>query len=194
LLAAAESPEFWGTWISVYVILSLLTGARTEELRELRWDHVVAHDKESGRWRPITEVSWDHKKFAIHVWRSVRATGDTKTRKSRRTIALPRRCVAALRAWQPIQVERMPEAIRIIIVLVFTSDTGESFNKDTVLRAFRLIIATAGITGKRWTPRELRHTFVSVQKVACPLSRSHNWRAIARRRPQRRSTGIRSGP
>ncbi|GAA5772309.1 hypothetical protein [Streptosporangium roseum] len=31
------------------------------------------------------------------VWRSVRAGGDTKTEKSRRTLALPRLCVDALR-------------------------------------------------------------------------------------------------
>ena len=34
------------------------------------------------------------------VWRSVREYGDTKTRKSRRSLALPRRCVEALRAHQ----------------------------------------------------------------------------------------------
>jgi hypothetical protein len=34
----------------------------------------------------------------VMVWRSVRAGGDTETRKSRRTLALPARCVEALRA------------------------------------------------------------------------------------------------
>jgi integrase len=79
LLATADSPEFCKTWIGVHVVLSLLTGARTEELRELRWDHVVAYDKAGGKWRPVTEAGWDYEQFAVHVWRSVRATGDTKT-------------------------------------------------------------------------------------------------------------------
>jgi integrase len=162
LLATAASPEFCETWIGIYVILSLLTGARTEELRELRWDHVVAYDENTTRWRPVTEAGWDHDQFAIYVWRSVRATGDTKTRKSRRTIALPRRCVLALRTWQRRQADELSPAARKPIVLVFTKDTGARLDKDTVLRAFRGIIRAAGLDYSPWTPREMRHTFVSV--------------------------------
>jgi hypothetical protein len=33
----------------------------------------------------------------VAVWRSVRACGDIKTRESRRTLAMPKRCVDALR-------------------------------------------------------------------------------------------------
>ena len=62
----------------------MLTGARTEELRALRWEHVRAE--------PIGTVP-PH----IEVWRSVRFDGDTKTKKSRRTLALPARCIEALR-------------------------------------------------------------------------------------------------
>lgn len=65
-----------------YIVLSLLTGARTEELRALRWEH----------------VHLDHPTPHVEVWRSVRSDGDTKTRRSRRTLALPHRCVEALRA------------------------------------------------------------------------------------------------
>jgi len=162
LLATADSPEFCKTWIGVYVILSLLTGARTEELRELRWDHVVAYDETASRWRAVTEAGWDYRQFAIYVWHSVRATGDTKTRKSRRTIALPRRCVLALRAWQGRQADELPASPRKPIVLVFTKDTGARLDKDTVLRAFRSIIAAAELDYSPSTPRELRHTFVSV--------------------------------
>jgi len=35
--------------------------------------------------------------MASVVWHSVRASGDTKTRKSRRTLELPQRCADALR-------------------------------------------------------------------------------------------------
>jgi hypothetical protein len=39
----------------------------------------------------------DHERFAIYVWRSVRANGDTKTEKSPRTLELPAQADEALR-------------------------------------------------------------------------------------------------
>jgi integrase len=36
------------------------------------------------------------------------------------------------------------------------------YDKDTVRRAFRKVTAAAGLNPREWTPRELRHTFVSV--------------------------------
>jgi integrase len=66
-----------------YIVVSLLTGGRTEELRALRWEHV--HLEADGAVPPHVEV-----------WRSVRVGGDTKTRKSRRTLALPERCIQVL--------------------------------------------------------------------------------------------------
>jgi integrase len=62
LLAAAEN-----TSLHAYIVVSLLTGARTEELRALTWSY----------------VDLDSDPPFIMVWRSVRAGGDTKTRKSR---------------------------------------------------------------------------------------------------------------
>jgi hypothetical protein len=49
---------------------------------------------------------------AIYVWRSERHGGDMKTRKSRRTIALPQRCVVALREYRkrPAQERLYPAA------------------------------------------------------------------------------------
>jgi integrase len=55
--------------LHAYIVVSLLTGARTEELRALTWSY----------------VDLDSDPPFIMVWRSVRAGGDTKTRKSRRT-------------------------------------------------------------------------------------------------------------
>jgi len=84
LLAAAASTVLF----HAYVTVSLLTGARTEELRALTWNHVDLDGRpEADSPRPP----------AIEVWRSVREGGDTKTPKSRRTLALPARCVDALR-------------------------------------------------------------------------------------------------
>lgn len=69
-----------------YIVLSLLSGGRTEELRELRWEHVH-----------LERTSVDDEKIGRTTkWRSVRRGGDTKTRRSRRTLALPQRCVDAL--------------------------------------------------------------------------------------------------
>jgi integrase len=76
LLAAAE-----GTQLHAYIVVSLLTDARTEELLPLTW----------------SLVNLDSDPPCIMVWRSVRSGGDTKTRKSRRTLELPRRCVETLR-------------------------------------------------------------------------------------------------
>ena len=90
LLAAAKDHPRLGA----YVILSLTTGIRTEEARALRWDHVDLDGDPEAR-SPVPP--------SIAVWRSVRLHGDTKTEKSRRTLALPRNAVTALREhrkWQ----------------------------------------------------------------------------------------------
>lgn len=50
---------------------------------------MVAWVEDKGEWQPVTEADFDHEKFTIYVWRSVRATDDTKTSKSRRTLELP---------------------------------------------------------------------------------------------------------
>jgi integrase len=83
VLQAAERSR-----MHAYIVVSLLTGARTEELRALTWDHVDLDGEPDGRLPVPPHVA---------VWRSVRAGGDTKTGRSRRTLALPKRCVDALR-------------------------------------------------------------------------------------------------
>ncbi|MGN9784950.1 hypothetical protein ACTMTF_26200 [Nonomuraea sp. ZG12] len=92
MLKAAESSE-----LHAYVVLSLTTGVRTEEARALRWDHVVAWIPSLKAWHPVTEAGFKHKRFAIYVWRADRVGGDTKTRKSRRTLELPKLAAEALR-------------------------------------------------------------------------------------------------
>jgi hypothetical protein len=57
VLTAAEQAE---PWFPAYVTLSLLAGARTEELRALTWSHVVAYDKARQEWRPVIEVGREH--------------------------------------------------------------------------------------------------------------------------------------
>ncbi|TDB71154.1 tyrosine recombinase XerC [Micromonospora sp. KC723] len=142
LLTAAE-----GSSLHAYIVVTLLTGARTEELRALTWAHV-----------DLTGKPYDDPPVppSIQVWRSVRADGDTKTKKSRRTLALPARCVTALTTHHERQGE--PPAAR----LVFTTAAGTALDRHNVLRAFRPVVAKAGLDPPGWTPRELRHSFVSL--------------------------------
>jgi integrase len=146
-----------------YVVVSLLTGIRTEEARALRWSHVVAWVEDENEWQPVTEVGFDHKKFAIYVWRSVRANGDTKTSKSRRTLQLPDQAAKALKEHRTRQIQERLAAGPLWHEhdLVFTSQTGQPLDDANVRRAFRSITKRAGL-GTNWTPRELRHSFVSI--------------------------------
>jgi site-specific recombinase XerD len=45
---------------------------------------------------------------------------------------------------------------------VFASQTGTELDAANVRRAFRKITAAAGLNPADWTPRELRHSFVSL--------------------------------
>jgi integrase len=158
-LALMEAAK--GTRLEAYIILSLLAGLRTEEARALRWDHVVVWT--GGQWQPVTEAGFDHEQLAVFVWRSDRAGGDTKTLKSRRTLALARRCAAALREQKIRQVADRLAAGRLWQDhnLVFASTIGTPLDDHNVRRQFRKITESAGL-GSTWVPRELRHTFVSL--------------------------------
>ncbi|MGH3226555.1 MAG: site-specific integrase [Streptosporangiaceae bacterium] len=150
-----------GTRLEAYIILSLLTGLRTEEIRALRWDHVVAWV--GGQWQPAAEAGFGREQLAVFVWRADRAGGDTKTPKSRRTLALPRRCAEAL------QEHRVRQAEDRLVAgplwqdndLVFASTVGTPMDDHNVRRMFRAVTEDAGL-GTGWVPRELRHTFVSL--------------------------------
>ena len=133
--------------LHAYVVVSLLTGIRTEEARALRWSHVVAWVDEDAAWRPVTEAGFDHERFAIYVWRSVRANGDTKTEKSRRTLELPdpgRR--GAPRAPRRQAKERLPAGpLWQDHGLVFASQAGTPLDASHVRRAFKAITRKAGL-------------------------------------------------
>jgi integrase len=156
LMAAAQ-----GTRLEAYVVLSLLSGVRTEEARALRWDHVVACV--SGQWVPVSEAGFDHEQVAVFVWRAERAGGDTKTPESRRTLALPHKCVEALREHRVRQAQDrlMAGPLWQDHGLVFASAVGTPMDDHNVRRMFRTITEEAGL-GAGWVPREMRHTFVSL--------------------------------
>ena len=150
-------------WLYAYVTLSVLTGVRTEEARALQWSHIVAWVEDAGQWQPVTTAGFDHEKLAVYVWRSVRAGGDTKTKKSRRTLEVPDEVARAL-----CQHHRKQAAKRLRAGetwqdhdLVFCTRNGKPLAAGNVRRAFRSITNAADI-GEDWTPRELRHTFVSI--------------------------------
>jgi integrase len=115
------------------------------EARALTWEHV---DLDAG---------------TISVWRSVRAHGDTKTNRSRRTLKLPEIAVEALRAQGRRQAAERAEAGVLWQEhgLVFTTSVGTGYESHNLRRDFRRVTAAAGL-GARWVPKELRTSFVSM--------------------------------
>ena len=97
------------------------------------------------------------------VLRSVRAHGETKTERSRRTPGLPAVAVQALRAWTGSQAgERLAAGDGWRDTgLVFTSHLGAALDAGNVRKMFKRVCTEAG-TGDGRTPRELRTTFVSL--------------------------------
>jgi integrase len=149
LMAAAE-----GSPLGAYVVLCLLTGIRAEEARALTWEHVDL-DGDPAVVPPVPPH--------VAVWRSVRAHGDTKTEKSKRTLRLPERAVAALREHMARQAEHQLIAGDLWQEhdLVFSSSVGTPLDAANVRRAFKKITTAAGL-GNNWKPLELRTSFVSL--------------------------------
>jgi integrase len=112
--------------------------------RALRWENVDLGDTGEESPHPAS----------VEVWRSVRAQRDTKTVKSRRTLALPRLAMLALVALRECEPNSPGD-------LVFRTATGRPLDAANVRRQFHAVCRTAGV-GEKWTPRELRHTFVSL--------------------------------
>ncbi|MBP2321478.1 integrase [Kibdelosporangium banguiense] len=153
--AVLKEAEADDSTLGSYIVVSLLTGARTEEARPLYWEHVdlVGQPDETPPVLPH-----------IDVWRSVRAGGDTKTRKSRRSLALAQRAVNALQAQkirQAVQREQAGSKWQDNNV-VFASEVGTELDSANVRRGVRRILKAAGLKADEWTPRELRHSFVSL--------------------------------
>lgn len=135
-------------WLHAYVVLLLTTGIRPEEARALRWDHL------------------DLKAGTVAIWRSDRAGGDTKTKRSRRTLKLPEIALSALRERKAAQAADRLEAGELWhdTGLVFTTTIGTMLDQHNIRREFRQVTKAAGL-GEVWVPRELRHTFVSIMSA-----------------------------
>jgi integrase len=137
-----------------YIVLSLLVGVRTVEARALRWRHVNL-DGDPQAKPPVPPH--------VAVWRSVRAHGETKTERSRRSLALPQTAIEALRALLEGQAHE-----RFLAGegwqdtgLVFATHLGAALDAANVRKMFKRVCRLAGV-GDGWTPRELRTSFVSL--------------------------------
>jgi len=128
-------------------VLSITLGLRPGELRKLAWDHV---DLDNG---------------VIHVWRSASRTGDVKTPKSKRSLVLPRRAVAALQAHKKRQAaERLAAgAAWEDNDLVFCHEDGRMYTNDALNWRFGKMTRRAGIG--HWHAHEGRHTAVSIMSA-----------------------------
>jgi integrase len=125
-------------------VLAITLGLRPGELRALTWDHV---DLDHG---------------VIHVWRSTRRNGDTKTPKSRRSLVMPKRAIDVLTAHGKRQaVERLAagEAWQDAN-LVFCHEDGRQYSRDALNWRFSRMTRRAGIG--HWHAHEGRHTAVSI--------------------------------
>jgi integrase len=103
-------------------------GVRSEEARALTWDHV-------------------HLDAAtVSVWRSVRAHGDTKTMRSRRTLRLPQIAVEMLRGQMRRQTSERAVAGELWqeYGLVFTTTVGTAYELHNLRRDFRKVTAAPG--------------------------------------------------
>jgi len=168
-----------------YVVLSLLTGARTEELRALRWDDIDLLGRPHAQ-PPIPPH--------IAVWRSVRPQGDTKTRKSRRTIALPARCVDVLSELRRQQVTR-PGGVGSN-GLVFSTATGAPGMRQTCAApCVQLSVDQRGSLRDSGLPESCDTASCRCFQIrGCPSKRSPgSWDTAARPRPSW-CTASRSAP
>jgi hypothetical protein len=105
----------------------------------LTWDRV--HLEAEGELPPHVEV-----------WRSVRKGGDTKTRKSRRTLALPEEVVRVLIAHQERQQVIRNRALAkkqwTENGLVFCDRYGKPLSARSVRRTLAVALRIAGLPGR----------------------------------------------
>jgi integrase len=99
----------------------------------------------------------------VEIWHSIRSDGGTKTPGSLRSVALPEVAVEILADHQVQQQQwRARHSWKPAgIVYVFGTRRDTVPTAQVIRTQFRAAVAEAGIAGS-WTPRDLRHTFVSI--------------------------------
>ena len=148
LLAVTE-----GTRMHAYISLCLATGIRTEEARALRWEHVDFGDPPPGR--PCLQARRSGARYG--------PTGTPRPRNRAGRWDFPQMAVEALQAHKERQARNGLAAGGQWSDhdLVFSTRTGGSLDAANVRREFKAACRAAKI-GEHWTPRELRHSFVSL--------------------------------
>lgn len=146
-------------WWRAYITVALMCGLRPGELLGLRWEDV------------------DFKAGVIRVRKCLKALPDPvtgkralvletlKTERSRRTIRMPRQVVAVLLALRKEQAAARLKLGALYdvrgLAIVFGDGAGAPKWPQDVWKHFNTLCRRAGI-GEHWTPREQRHSFVSV--------------------------------
>ena len=147
------------SWWRAYITVALMCGLRPGELLGLRWEDV------------------DFKAGVIRVRKCLKALPDPvtgkrvlvleelKTERSKRTIRMPRQVVAVLLALRKEQAAARLKLGTLYdlrgLAIVFSDGAGAPKWPQDVGRHFTTLCGRAGI-GEHWTPREQRHSFVSV--------------------------------
>ena len=142
-LGLDEGDEANGRLQALFIV-SITLGLRPGELRTLTWDHV---DLDRG---------------VVHVWRSASRSGDTKTPKSKRSLELPNRAIAALTVHKVRQAKERHAADGVWQDndLVFCHENGAPYTSDQLNWRFGKMTRRAGLG--RWHTHEGRHTAVSI--------------------------------
>jgi integrase len=98
----------------------------------------------------------------VRVWRSASKSGDTKTPKSKRSLELPKRALAALTVHKARQANerRAAGGAWHDNDLVFCHENGDPYTSDQLNWRFSKMTRKAGIG--RWHAHEGRHTAVSI--------------------------------
>jgi integrase len=94
---------------------------------------------------------------------------------------MPQRCVDALRRHRDHSPHPPPDA------LVFATANGTALDTHNVRRSFHRMIAAADLNRTAWTPRELRHSFVSLLSASGVVMHAPEW---SRRRRHAASNAI----
>ena len=137
-----------------YIALCLATGIRTEEARALRWEHVSFGNPDATPPIPASAAVWRCPSGLQAIPRPRNRAGpwpspawpSTPCRLHKQRQDQDRH--TAGERWNDQD-------------LVCTTRTGAALDAANVRREFRATCRTTGI-GPGWTPRELRHSFVSL--------------------------------
>lgn len=152
ILFASDLTPFWRAYLAVGICCGLRPGERTG----LAWQDIDLADG-------VIRVRHSLKALPGPDGHLVLVLEELKTEASRRTLALPRYAVAALKALKTAQAT---DRLRLgplytDLGLVFCRPDGRPYWREAIRLGFRRVCKRAGI-GEDWAPRELRHSFVSV--------------------------------